>query len=156
VRAFRYNLQALLSLREGFERKALEHYSQALAERAAALARLDDVRGAQQESWFRWKAEIADGCSAAAIAQWHACSRKLDELRVAAEAEVKRASSAADESLRKMLLAKRDREAVANHRKRQRAGYLKETDRCQQNELDDLAQRRCAGAAARTESATPV
>lgn len=156
MRAFRYKLQALLSLREGFEQKALENYSQALAERAAAFSRLDDVRSAQHESWLRWKEEIADGCSAAAIAQWHACSRRLDERRVAAEAEVEQASNTADESFCKVLLARRDREAVANHRKRQRVGYLKEMDRIQQNELDDLAQRRCGGALVRTESATPV
>lgn len=148
MRAFRYSLQALLSLREGRERKALEVYGDALAEREASLARLEEFRRAEQETWSGWKEQITKGCTAGAMIQWQACCRKMDELRAGAEAALDRSSRAAEDSLQEMLHARRDREAVAGHRDRQRAAFDKETGRSQQDELDDLGQRcRVEGAA---------
>lgn len=155
MRAFRYSLQALLSLREGREREALELYGEALAERKASLARLEELRRAEQETWSGWKEQITKGCTAGAMLQWQACCQKMDELRAGAEVAVDRSSRAAEASLQEMLHARRDREAVAGHRDRQRAAYDKEAGRSQQDELDDLAQR-CRAQSADPNPARPM
>lgn len=153
MKPFRYSLQALLALRQRGEQHALELHAQALMGRQLALDQLHAVRRVQEESWSRWRMEAGQPCTASVLIQWDLGNRTLSEREQSAEAAVRRSVVAVDQSLRKLLVARRDRQAVDNHMEKQRLAYKSEISRQEQKASDDLAQRRVPWAMV-SESAT--
>src|SRR5690349_10505333 len=112
MKPFRFKLQALLTLRQRTEQKALEHYASALLELRTAAESLDAVHR-EQEDWFKqWRTNVNQARPAAELAQAQTCGRSLVERQRRAEIVVQNSQAACHETLRQMLLARRDREAV--------------------------------------------
>lgn len=142
MKRFHFSLQALLTLRQRAEQKALEKYASALLARQRALERADAVRHEQNEWWARRRQELAKGCSAGSLDQWCASNHNLNEQRKAAENGVAQAEVSTNQALQSMLLARRDREAVEKHLHRERERYQRALGQEEQKILDDMANRR--------------
>jgi flagellar export protein FliJ len=141
MKRFHFSLQPLLTLRQRNEQSALEKYAQALLVRQRALEQVDIVHRKQSESWNRWRAEVKAGCAAAVLTQWHACERNLAEQRQQAEAALRQAELAVNQTLQQALATRREREAVEKHLQKEHRRYKVELNREEQKALDDLAHR---------------
>jgi flagellar export protein FliJ len=141
MKAFRHTLAALLTLRERAEQKALERYASALHERRNALGTLHAVEREQNAWRGQWRAALSQGCSAGSIEQWRGSERSLLEQQERATRALALAESNLAQSFQAVLLARRDREALEQHLKRQRVVYQRALLHCEQNESDELAQR---------------
>jgi flagellar FliJ protein len=142
MKAFRFTLQALGTLRQRQEQKAQEQYAQTLAVRRDAAARLKAAEQELSASWEEWRLRLAGGCAAAEAAQAQVfqrlLSQRVDECVIALENAERRVNTA----LQAMLEARRQREIVDKCFERQKAVYQREVARSEQKFLDDLAGRR--------------
>lgn len=145
MKKFHFTLQALQTLRERQEKSALELYAQAVTARQLALENLESVMRHCEESWSFCRAEMARGAEAAQIARMEAYCRTVEEQRARCAAEAQAAQRVMDQRWQKLVLARRDREAVERYRDHQHARYERELQRDEQKALDDLAGRRGSG-----------
>jgi flagellar export protein FliJ len=141
MKRFRFTLQALLTVRQRTEQQALEEYAAVLLELRKTA---DQVKALQREhaDWRRyWHDQVAQPQAAAELVQWQACGRQIATRLQRAEAVHRNAQAQCRSALEKMLLARRDREAVEAHWSRQRELFKRELGRLEQQSLDEMAQR---------------
>ena len=65
MKAFRFTLEAVRTLRQRQEQEAQEQYAQALLARQQALNRLDAVQRELNAGFAELRAQLAKGCAAA-------------------------------------------------------------------------------------------
>ena len=77
MKSFHFTLEALGTLRQRQEQKAMEQYAQSLIVRRQAVDGLEAVERELSACWQEWRDRLAGGCAAAEAAQAHAYQRSL-------------------------------------------------------------------------------
>jgi flagellar export protein FliJ len=156
MKSFRFTLEALGTLRQRQEQKAMEQYAQSLIARRQAVDGLEAAEHDLSACWQDWRDRLAGGCAAAEAAQAHAYQRSLaqrrDECALALETAERRVNAA----LHGMLLARQQREIVDKCFDKQKARHRREEARGEQKFLDDLAGRRGSSILAWKSAETPL
>jgi flagellar FliJ protein len=142
VKTFHFNLQALQTLRQRQEQKALEQYGQAVSARQSAFEKFEAVRKHCEASWALCREQITHGATAAQLAQAEAYCFSVEEQKKQCEAAVNQAQTVVDERWQTLLAARQQREAVDKYREHQFERYERELLREEQKLLDDVASRR--------------
>lgn len=144
MKAFRYSLQAVLTLRQRAERAAMENYALTLLTRRQVGEALDAVNRELSAVWLRCSQGMMDGCPAGELMHLHLHRRRLDAERVRREASVAEAERAMGQAFGALLAARQARELVDQHRAAQHAVHAQALNRAEQKFLDDLGGQRAA------------
>ena len=140
MKAFKFTLEAVRTLRARQEKNALEQYGKAVQTRAQAVAFLGKVQG-ELEQIFQARMDLADGAPAGRLAhleQWSAAvaAREKECLQ-----NVQLANLRVETKWQELIAARQDREIVEKYLDRQRERYDRALDREEQKALDELAGR---------------
>jgi flagellar FliJ protein len=139
MKSFHFTLEAVRTLRQRQEQKALENYARALLARQQALDRLDAVQREMNAGFVELRAKLTKGCAASEAAQAHDYHRLLakrrDECTVALGVAERRVNAA----MQTMLAARQQREVVDKFFDKQKARHERDQVRNEQKFLDDLA-----------------
>jgi flagellar export protein FliJ len=145
MKPFRFSLQPLLVLRQRREQEAMESYAHALFERAQAMDQMQAAETRLQGAHAEWQQQAQAGGWAAHLARlgqhYESLARRRDE-HVALVGAAERKTQA---SLKEMLIARQQREAVEKCLARQRQAHELARQRLEQKFLDDLAQKADSG-----------
>ncbi len=141
MKAFRFRLQVVLTLREQAEQVAQQLCARAFLELEQATGRLRAAEAAIAADDQLWRTRLATGLRAAELEQSRLYSALLDERRTRIAREVARAQQQMEEARGKLLLATRRREILERLRDRQRRVYDYQTARAEQKLLDELSKR---------------
>jgi flagellar export protein FliJ len=150
MKAFRFTLEAVRTVRQRRENEALEEYSKSLAARQQVLDAVAIVEEQIARDFEHMRKLLTEGCSASAASQsqtFHlSLEKKRDELLAALGAAERRVNAAS----RLMLAARQQREIVDIFRDKQVATYQREELREEQKALDEFAGRRSTALTARS------
>jgi len=142
MKPFRFTLEAVSTLRQRQEQKAMDQYARTLIARRAAASGLEAVERELSGCWQEWRKQLAGGCAAAeavqALAYQRSLAQRRDECVLALETAERRVNAA----MKGMFLARQQREIVDKCFDKQKAHYQRELARGEQKFLDDLAGRR--------------
>jgi len=141
MKAFRFRLQAVLTLREQAEQAAQQVCAGACAALDRAAARLRSAEAGIAANEQLWRARLAAGLRAEELEQWRLYAGLLYERRTRMASELAQAREQLEEARRQLLLATRQREALERLRHRQRRMHDYEAARAEQKFLDELSQR---------------
>ncbi len=142
MKAFRFTLEAVRTVRQRQENDALEQYARALLARQQVLDLLEAADARINEDWSHIRRLLAGGCNAARAAQAHHFHRSLEKQRdecVTALGEAERQVQAASQA---MLAARPQRELVDTYREKQHTRHQRLEAREEQKILDEFAVRR--------------
>lgn len=142
MKAFRFTLDALNTLRRQEEQKAMENYAQSLVAKRLAVEALEKAERNLKNGAEALRERLAAGCSAGEAAQGHDYQRSLVQRRTDCAAVVENAERRVGAALEAMLNARKQREIVDKFFDKQKAAYLREQGRREQKFMDDLAGRR--------------
>jgi flagellar export protein FliJ len=153
MKAFRFTLEAVRTLRQRQGREALEAYIGALLARQQALQLLEDIDQSIARDYALMRQLRAGGCTGAQAtqAQNYHCSLEITrDDRVAALGEAERRVNDASKA---MLVARRQREMVEVYREKQQAVHQRLEWREEQKIMDEFAIRRVTAlSSARTDT----
>ncbi len=142
MKAFRFTLVALQTLRDRAEQQAQEQYAHAVRHRDRALRQREEATRQFEAAWALGRTQLAAGIVQAQWAQVQDyCQKAAAHLR-GCDRDVASAQAAANQRLQHLLEARRDREVVDKYYQRQRRSYDRAQQRAEQKTLDDLAGRR--------------
>jgi flagellar export protein FliJ len=142
MKAFRFTLEAVRTLRQRQEQEALEDYARALLARQQVLDLLTDMDQRIGRDFVQMRKLLAGRCTAAQAAQaqnFHASLEKKRDDCVTALGKAERRVNAAS---RAMLAARQQREMVEVYRDKQQAAHQRLALREEQKILDEFAIRR--------------
>jgi flagellar FliJ protein len=141
MKAFRFRLQVVLTLREEAEQAAQQLFARAFLglEQAAARLRSAEAAIAANDQWQRTR--LAAGMRADELEQSRLYSALLEERRTQLAREAARAQQQVEEARQKLLQATRQREILERLRERQRRVYDYQAARAEQKLLDELSKR---------------
>jgi flagellar export protein FliJ len=142
MKAFRYTLEAVRTVRQRQERDALENYARALLIRRRALDVLEEVDESIGRDYAQMRRLLAGRCTAAQAAQAQAYHRSLETKRDGCLATLGRAERGVNAACKAMLAARQHREMVDVFRQKQHAVYQRKEFREEQKILDEFAIRR--------------
>jgi flagellar export protein FliJ len=142
MRAFRFTLEAVRTLRQRQENEALEHYARALLVRQQALALLENLHQRIAEDFAQRRQLLAGGCTAAQAAQAQNYHRTLEKLRDEGVAALGQAERGVNVTSQAMLAARQQREIVDVYCEKQKAVHQRAELREEQKFLDEFALRR--------------
>ncbi|MDB6020533.1 MAG: Flagellar export protein FliJ [Pedosphaera sp.] len=142
MKPFHFNLEAVRTLRQRQEQKALEQYAQTLLARQQAVERLESAQRELDAASLELADRLETGCAASQISQANDYQRvvikRRDESMIALGAAERRVNA----SLQAMLAARQQREIVDKFFDKQKATHQRDLARSEQKMLDDLAGRR--------------
>jgi len=141
MKAFRFRLQAVLTLREQAEQAAEQRCARAYAAVENAAARVQSVQAEIDATEQAHRAQLAAGPRAGQLEQLRLYSGLLDQRRRQLARELAEARRRADEAQRQLLLATQQREALEHLRGRQRRAQDYQSARAEQQTLDELVGR---------------
>ena len=142
MKPFRFSLQPIRVLREQKEQKAQQAFSKAMQLYDDAAFQLKTASEELLAGWNAFRQETSTGVDAMQLTRTRAWCNLL-ELRQKERAEaVQRAKKAMEASMREMMVATRDREAIDNYRDKRKAAYDLDVQREEQKALDELGLRR--------------
>jgi flagellar export protein FliJ len=156
MKAFHFTLEALGTVRQRQEQKAMEQYAQSLIARRQAVEALEAAERELSACWQEWRGRMAGGCTAAEAAQAHAYERSLAQRRDECARALETAERRVNAALQGMLQARQQREVVDKYFDRQKARHRREQARGEQKFLDDLAGRRGSSILAWKSAETPL
>ena len=156
MKPFHFTLEAVGTVRQRQEQKAMEHYAQSLIARRRAVDRLEAVERELNGCWQDWRRRLAGGCAAGEAAQAHAYQRSLAQRREECALALETAEQQVNATLHGMLLARQQREIVDKCFDKQKARHRREQARGEQKFLDDLAGRRGNSILAWKSAETPL
>lgn len=146
MRRFRFPLQAVLTIRENEEKKALEAFASAQSEvekiavrQRALRTAIDELFGCRREAFERTT-------SSEELQQMQNGLRSLQQNLQQCELELQKAQRVLAEKTRLLLEARQKREVVEKVYDKQLASYKLHAARAEQKVLDDLATMKPAGA----------
>jgi flagellar export protein FliJ len=142
MKKFRFTLEAVGTVRQRQEQKAMEHYARSLATLRQMAEQLQAVEGELLKSWEEWRAQLAGGFAAADAARAQGYHRSLVQRRDDARLAVDTAESRANSALQAMLQARQQREIVDKFFEKQKAVHQRDLAYNEQKFQDDLAGRR--------------
>ncbi len=140
MKAFRFRLEVVLTLRQEAEQAARRVCARVFADLDRATGRLRAAEAALAADDQRRRARLASPLRAADLDQDRLFSALLDERRAAAAREAARVQDQLEAARQKLLLATRDREILERLRERQRRAYDYQAARAEQKILDELSQ----------------
>jgi flagellar export protein FliJ len=142
MKAFHFTLEAVRTVRQRQEQKAMEGYAQALLGRQRALENLDAAQRQLNAAYQEMRQKMERGCTAAQAAQMQAFNQSLvkrrDEFTTALTVAERRVNLA----LRAMLTARQQRGIVDKYHDKQKLRHQREEIRIEQKHTDELASRR--------------
>jgi flagellar export protein FliJ len=142
MKAFRFSLEAVRTLRQRQEHEALENYARALLVRQQALDALEAIDQRIRSHFAQMRQLLAGGCTADRAAQalnYHCTLELKREEGSVALGQAERRLQAASQI---MLAARQQREMVEVYRKKQHAVHQRLELREEQKILDEFAIRR--------------
>lgn len=142
MKAFRFTLEAVRTVRQRRENEALEKFAQALLARQVVLDLLESIDERIGQSRAQIRKLLTEGCGASQASQAYDCHSTLEKRReecVAALGQAERRVNAASQA---MLIARQQREIVDIYCDKQKARYLRLEMREEQKILDEFATRR--------------
>jgi flagellar export protein FliJ len=142
MKAFRFTLEAVRTIRQRQENEALEFYARALRARQNALDALDAVHHLIVNDFARMRQLLAGGCAAAQAAQAQNYHRSLERMREDAATALEQAERRVNAASQAMLTARQQREIVDVYREKQNAAYQRAELREEQKTMDEFASRR--------------
>jgi flagellar export protein FliJ len=142
MKAFRFTLEAVRTLRQRQEREALEAYIHALLIRQKALNALEAVDQSIARDFAQMRQLLAGSCTAARAAQAQNYHRSLEIKRNEAAATLAQAELRVNEASHAMLAARQQREMVDVYREKQHALHQRLELREEQKIMDEFALRR--------------
>lgn len=142
MKRFRFSLQALRTLRQHQEQRALKQFGLAIAARAQATRDLEEVRRHCDAGWQASRQSMRAGVTAAQLVRLGAYCRTMEQLQRQSEANLRRAQRTVDERWEKLLTIRQQREAVDKYYQRLRGAYERQLSREEQKALDDMAYHR--------------
>ena len=142
MKAFRFTLQPLRTLRQRQEQEAMEAYAGALLERTCALEQLQVADRHLTTAQAEWQRSAQEGCPAAEMARHALHCQTLALKRGQKQMLLNEAERKSNTALKEMLFARQQRQAVEKFLSRQRMAYDQALTREEQKFLDELAQRR--------------
>ncbi|MGA2175606.1 MAG: flagellar export protein FliJ [Verrucomicrobiota bacterium] len=142
MKAFRFTLEAVRTVRQRQENDALELYARALLARQQVLDALEAVDGRINDDWSHIRQLLANGCSAAQAAQAHRFHRSLEKERDDCVAALGQAERRVQSASQAMLAARQQREIVETYREKQHLRHQRLEAREEQKLLDEFAVRR--------------
>jgi flagellar export protein FliJ len=142
MKAFRFTLEAVRTVRQRQENDALELYARALLARQQVLDALEAVDGRINDDWSHIRQLLANGCNAAKAAQAHQFHRSLEKERDACVAALGQAERRVQSASQAMLAARQQREIVETYREKQHVRHQRLEAREEQKVLDEFAVRR--------------
>ena len=141
MKAFRFRLQVVLTLREEAEQTAQQLCARAFMGLQQATGRLRSAEAAIAASDQRRRDRLEAGARADELEQGRLYSALLEERRIQIAREAARAQQQLEEARNKLLLATRQREIIERLRDRQRRVYDYQAARAEQKLLDELSRR---------------
>jgi flagellar export protein FliJ len=136
MKAFRFSLEAVATMRRHAEQGALEQYARALLAHRKAVERL---AGTQAELDAAMEARRAAGSrTAAEYARGQAWQSHLEHLVADQTTEVGATLRGVNEANRLLMVARQRREVVEKVRQRRKAVYEAELRRLEQKALDEM------------------
>jgi flagellar export protein FliJ len=142
MKAFRFTLEAVRTIRQRQENEALEFYARALLARQHALDSLEAIHRLIGDDFARTRQLLALGCTAAQAAQAQNYHRSLERMREDAVAALEQAERRVKAASQAMLTARQQREIVDIYREKQQAVHQRAELREEQKTLDEFANRR--------------
>jgi len=148
MKPFRFPLEAVATVRKRTEGETLEAYARALLSQQQALKRLEAAQRELDTVWDQLRRELGRGCPAANMIRLRGHAEALDNGRRRHEATFQQAGRAVQQSLRRMLAARQQREVVDKLRNRQHRHHDRDEAKETQKFLDELATQRSTSALA--------
>lgn len=142
MKKFRFTLEAVGTVRQRQEQKALELYAKALATLRQMAEQLEEAERDLSISLQEWRDKLAGEFSAADAARAHTCHRVLMQRRDDAALAVAAADVRVKAALQAMLQARQQRGVVDNLFDKQKALHQRDVARDEQKFLDEIAGRR--------------
>ncbi|PAW81454.1 MAG: flagellar export protein FliJ [Pedosphaera sp. Tous-C6FEB] len=146
MKAFKFTLEAVRTLRTRQEKNALEQYGKAVQVREQAVAFLWQVRE-ELEKIFKERMSLSEGAPASALAHLEKWTGEVAARERECINNVQLASLRVETTWQALLGARQEREIVEKYLERQRERYDRSLDREEQKALDELAGRRGAPSA---------
>jgi flagellar protein FliJ len=139
MKAFRFPLQPILSLKQQAEESARERYAATLRACEEAAARVQQASVELTECWAGLCQKLASGVNSGELLRARAWCNVL-ELRVKERATaLEKARHAVDAVWQELMLATREREGLDRLRDRRRVSYNRLVQAAEQKQLDELA-----------------
>ncbi|HEY3915351.1 MAG TPA: flagellar export protein FliJ [Verrucomicrobiae bacterium] len=142
MKAFRFTLEAVRTVRQRKENEALEKFVQALLARQALLDLLESIDERITQSRAQIRKLLADGCGAAQASQAYDCHATLEKRREECVTSLGHAERRVNAASQAMLLARQQREIVDIYCDKQKARHQRLQLLEEQKALDEFASRR--------------
>jgi flagellar export protein FliJ len=142
MKAFRFSLEAVKTLRLRQEQQAMENYLRALLARQQALEHLEASRDQIRRNQQELRRLLTEGCPATQAAQVNQYQRFLEKIQAERVSALGLAERRVNVTFQGMLLARQQRQAVETYRDKELARHQREEAREEQKLLDDMASRR--------------
>jgi flagellar export protein FliJ len=142
MKAFRFTLEAVRTVRQLQENEALERYARALAARQMARDSLEAIQERIMDDFALMRQLLAAGCCAARAAQAQNFHHSLEMTRRNGVAALEQAECRVNAACQTMLAARQQREIVDVYCEKQRAAHLRLELREEQKLMDEFALRR--------------
>lgn len=142
MKAFHFTLEAVRTLRQRNEQKALERYAQALLSRQRAMERLDAAQRELDRNTAALTTALQSGSEALKISQINDYQRVLTTARDEAAKMLGDAERQLNVAHQAMIAARQQREIVDKFFDKQKAQHQRGLLQSEQKMLDDLAGRR--------------
>jgi flagellar export protein FliJ len=142
MKAFRFTLEAVQTVRHRQEQQALENYVQSLLGRQQVLDKLDTIRDQIRRHQQEMNSLLTRSCTAAALAQVHQYARALEKLQADQIVALALAERRVNATFHAMIVARQQRKMVETFRAKQLARHQQAEGREEQKFLDDLSSRR--------------
>jgi flagellar export protein FliJ len=156
MKAFHFTLEAVGTLRQLQEQKAMDQYARSLIVRRQTEEALQAVELELSACWQEWRGKLAGGFTAAEAAKAQAYHRSLVQRRAECALAVETAEHRANAALQGMILARQQREIVDKCFDKQKVRHQRNEARGEQKFLDDLAGRRGSSIFAWKPAETPL
>ena len=156
MKAFKYSLQALRTLRQRQEHVALQNYAQANQRRQTIEARLHTIEQELGATWALLHERMLAGAAILHITQIQAYCAGVSKRAQACEAELRIAERGVQTAWQQMVTARQELEIVEQHHKKQRQGFARELDRQEQKRLDEIPARRNAEEHLNSDQSSPL
>jgi flagellar export protein FliJ len=142
MKAFRFTLEAVRTVRQRQENDALENYARALLTRQQAMDLLEAIHQRIGDDFAQMRRLLAGGCTAAQAAQAQNYHCSLEIMRKDGLAALEQAERRVKAACQAMLTARQQREIVDVYREKQQAVHQRAELRVEQKLSDEFAIRR--------------
>lgn len=144
MNAFKFSLQALLTLRERQEQVALQAYGEELNAQERAVSRLESTRQEFEEAQAHFQTRLRKGCAAQELDRLHAWKESIEQRLLECDHRAKVARNRARLAFSKLLAARHATAVLLKLQEGQKRRHQRTQRRQEQKVMDDLASRRGA------------